>query len=410
MMTLGISLERNKVKIALLSQLKSHLTIHRLEEYASFPCFDEKKMHIVTGLPSKAILRREIQLKLLRNSSIFKALPFQIESLFSSATEDSFVYPLLFRKKEYTEVVLLGTTQTSLNAHLKELSLWGIDPDQVSCVPMALSKWARWIQPKEKKIAFIHNDTALALDGDKIVAAHFSEERDRLELFLTKKFADYVPLKQEHLISDYSYDTLKQFAVPLGLALEGFERTSCQFRQANFISDKEHARNRSRSSIFFAMALLLLFLVGGIGSLILHLKKRSLERRVEQYTTLLSSSLENTLIQWKKGLAPKYDELSTLAFPVPRVRDVLAWIGGFKEMVDITQFHYHLIDCPKIGEDTITPYRARVSLNFTAKSADAALRFKEALKKSPSLIEEREKIQWELEDECYTFTFYLRKN
>jgi hypothetical protein len=415
MRSLGIFREGKIVKIAIISKVKNHLTLERLEEFSeiSHELIKEKNLHIVSGLSSEDIVRREVMLQLTRESALLKALPFQLESLLPFSLEETIVHPFFFPQKDKTEVVVFATTRLALKKHLASLLEKGIDPDQTSSVPIALARWTRLMFPAEFFCRWIHGNTALAIEGDKIVFSQTLEDTSRLEAYLKSKFSHFFSIPSDGpSFQGFPYEKLREFAIPLGLALDGLHKTPCQFRQDSFSSTKTVKKKRFFTLGSLAVPLGLTLLVGTSGGLMLHQKETALQERISVHFASKDLSLEQTLDQWQKKLTQDGQEFPLLS-DIPSVRDVLAWLGTLQEPVELIQFHYALVQYPQASENKAgkkqLPYSGKVDLEFKAASPAIAHHFQEAVEKVPTLVDKKQKVEWNAQQESYKISFVLRK-
>lgn len=411
MRCLGISLEGKNIKIAIVSKVKNNLTLEKVEEFSELPpeLLQEKNLHIVTALAPEDVIRREVTLKLTKQKALLKALPFQLESLLPFSMEETVVHPFFFPSKEKTDVIAFATTRLALKKHLTVLQEKGIEPDQISCIPIALARWARVMFPSQLLIGGIHQNTAIALEGEKVIFSQVLEDTGRLEAFLKNKFGHYFMFPTEGpSLQDFPYEKLREFSIPIGLALDGMHQAPCQFRQKDFKAPKEIKKNRLIMLGSAAAALSLAFLVGAAGSWILHSKEKALQSRIAAHFSASNTPLEQQLDDWQKKLAQDGQGFPLLP-DVPSVRDVLAWLGNLQEpSVEIVQFHYSLIQYPKAGEKQ-EPYGVKVDLEFKASNPATAHRFQEMLEKIPTLIDKKQKIAWTAQQDSYKISFALRK-
>lgn len=411
MRCLGLFLEGKKIKIAIVSKVKNNLTLERVEEFTELPpeFLKEKGLHIVTALAAEDIVRREVTLKLTRQKAVLKALPFQFENLLPFSLEETLVHPFFFPHKDTTDVVAFATTRLALKKHITVLQEKGIEPDQISCIPVALARWARVMFPAHFSISGIHDNTAFAVEGEKIIFSQVLEDRIRLEAFLKNKFSHFftIPIEGPSL-QDYPYDKLRAFAIPIGLALDGLCQTPCQFRQKDFQSPKEISKKRllMRGSCIASLGLALVIALAG--GWILHSKEKALQDKIAIHFSASELSLEQQLAGWQKKLVQDGQEFPLLP-DVPSVRDVLAWLGNLQEpTVEIVQFHYGLVQYPKAGEKQ-QPYSVKVDLEFKAPNPATAHHFQEALEKVPTLIDKKQKVAWTAQKDSYKISFVLRK-
>jgi len=404
----GLFIDGKNVKIAIVSKVKNQLTVEKIGEFEEIPyeLLQEKNLHLVTALPAEDVVRREVALKLTRRSAVLKALPFQLESLLPFSLEETVVLPFFYPDKEKTEVVVFATTRLALKNHLVSFQEKNVDPDQVSCLPIALSRFARLLF-QEKSISWVHQNTAIALEGEKMIFSQSLEDKGRLETYLKNKYSDHFVLPPDlPPFQDYSSAQLLTFAIPIGLALDGLHETPCQFRQNDFTASKKLKKSRLLKQIVWASCLGLTLLVGSIGEWVIYRKETTLKNRIAAHFSA-SGSLEEQLTAWQKQLSQEGKEFPLLP-NVPSTRDVLSWLGTLQEPIDIVHFRYRLDQYPKATDQT-EPYQAKVEIEFTAESPAIAHRFQEALEKTPTLVDKKHKIAWTAQNKSYKLSFVLRK-
>jgi type IV pilus assembly protein PilM len=137
-------------------------------------------------------------------------------------------------------------------------------------------------------------------------------------------------------------------------------------------------------------------------------KESSLKDRIAVHLTA-KGSLEDQVMAWQKKLSQDGKEFPLLP-DVPSARDVLAWIGTLQEPIEIVHFHYGLVQYPQAGEKILTPYQVKIDLEFTAPNPAAAHRFQEALEKTPTLVDKKQKVAWTAQQDSYKLSFVLRKS
>ncbi len=402
---LGLSISGKSVKIAIVSKVKNHLTLEKIEEFDEIPydLLKEKNLHIVTALED--VVRREVTLKLTRHAAVRKALPFQLEGMIPFSLEETLVQPFFYTQKDKTDVVAFATTRLALKKHLTLLQEKQIDPDQVSCIPIALARFINLLFPGQS-VTWVHQNTALALDGEKIVFTQSLEDEGRLESYLKNKYGHYFRVSELPAFQDYSSEQLLNFAIPIGLALDGLHETPCQFRQNDFTASKKLKKARFLKLGTLASCLFLTVLAGSIGGWMVSRKEAALKDRIAAHFST-SGSLEDQLMGWQKKLSQDGQEFP-LVPDVPSVRDVLAWLGTIGEPIEIVQFHYGLVQYPKAGDKTL-PYQVKIDLEFTAPNPAAAHRFQEALEKAPTFVDKKQKVAWTAQKDSYKLSFVLRK-
>lgn len=396
---IGMTIKGDLLKIARLSKAKNRLTLEALEELPLARFVQEKNTHTVTGLTAQEVIRRDLHLRLKGNGALMKALPFQLEKIL--LLENGVVYPFFIPQKEGTDVVVFATDERTLQHHLDRF-----DSPQVSCDPRALYQWARWLFPHEKFVAFLHDGAAVAYEGEKIVFAQGFEEKNRMEAVFKNKFGHFFKIPENGPdFQGFPYNQLKAFAIPIGLALEG-ALNGCQFRQGYFTPPRVFRRQRLLSRLSIGVALGLAAVVAMLSSFTIQQKKKTLLQKIETHHTALGT-VEERVESWRQTLLAQSKEFP-LVPDVPLVKEILGWLGGIQEPIEIVQFHYSLVEYPKAGIKR-EPYSVRIDLEFKAETPQIAQRFRDALECEPTFIDKKQKMTWNAQQDCYKTSFELRK-
>ncbi len=394
----------DRVKVAIFSKANNQLTLDKLEEYSEIPqdLFKEKNLKIISGLSAEDVVRRDLSLELKNEKAILKALPFQLESLLPFPLDETLVYPFIYPGGE---VVVFATTKDALQKHIDAM---GVDRDQISCTPLALAQFSRLLFPDHPFLTLHYGNTAIALEGKKVVFSQSMEDEPRLQAYLKNKFSHFftVPTQGGPGFQNYTYEHLFEYAVPIGLALEGLAENGCQFRQGPFVSSRETKKKQSWMKKSLAVSLGLAVIVGTFGTGILSIRRHFLHQRINQYFTS-NLSLDKKIEAWEQKIS-KDAKAFPLVPDLPSAREVVAWLSELQEPVDIIQFNYTLVQYPKAGGKH-EPYSVKVDIEFTAENPEIAHRFQDAVEKAPTFIDKNQKVQWSVEQNSYKLSFNLRK-
>lgn len=467
MFYIGISLEKAECKAAILKKEKNTISVHSLHCFPSshdnvklfynLPPFQEKESaNISSGLICSDLFIRKLHIPLKEKRKLLAALPFQLESLLPFAAESVILCPL-FRSlgKQMTSVTAIATAKKNLSFHLEQLEELGIQPDTVSCVPMALIRFGLKEFPEEKKVlcfeavgerlsCIVYEEGELILSQSILLPSDPDAgaiELEKLLVFLKQK-----GVADENTPWFFSGDTenataLSQafhgkkleaknpehasFAVPIGLALDALsgDLSSVQFCQKNYTPKKTWQMRKKATLSYLSLCLGAALLMAVCGKVMLNQKQKLLSEELQKH---LSPSLakgdlstpegiEEALYQWEKSAKGKKSAFPFLA-SVPKVSDVLAWLsahptlsteeGGAKEGVQFKSLHYSLTRYPKIGE-AAAPYAAQVSLEFTSETPRAARDFHEALLRGDPIVNSKKEIKWHTQNQTYQTTFEL---
>lgn len=470
MFTIGLSLEEGAFRIAVVKKEKKRIAVESLHEFPygsesvklfyNLPPFHTgKEVEIVSGLSSADVFIRKLHLPLRDKRKIIAALPFQLESLIPFSNENPIVCPLLKPLgKQMTSVTVIATAQGHLSSHLAILKGIDIEPDTVSCHPMALGRFARWKFSKEHRILCfdIRNKriSSAVFEGNELLlsqAISFDEnenvslELEKFSIFLKQKgvIDDETPWIMTGEATDSLIEILSrffpgrkleipekdltQYAICIGLALDTIPKdgTGVQFCQNEFTPEHTFHLRRKKTLQYlgFCLGAALAMLIGG--SFALNNKQRILNKNLRDY--LSSSSLKEAsfapnqiqekLHEWENSL--KGQKTSFPLLPnVPKVSDVLAWIsthpafatedGEQKEGMEIKMLHYSLMKYPKIGE-TSSPYVAQVEIEFNSLAPRTARDFHDALLKGDQIVNAKKEVKWQAQNQTYYTSFELNK-
>ncbi len=175
--------EGNALKVALLRKDKQGLSVEVLKTilidenvkplYILDSILDQKSYHLVTALDPSEVIFRKIHLPIADQKKALSALPFQLEDLLPYPPEQTILAPILKKVgKAATSAILFATQESSLMEHLSWAKELGLDPDQVTCAPIALYRIAKWLIPKEENACLFYwgetKSFCLCLNGSEI--------------------------------------------------------------------------------------------------------------------------------------------------------------------------------------------------------------------------------------------------
>lgn len=392
------------------------------------PMLEGKPYQLVTGLSASNLILRTLKLQLKSKREVLAALPFQIEGLIPTPIDELLIKPILHKE----EVTILATKKSALEEHLALCMTQGFDPDIVSCVPLALWRFACEFFKEKKELLLIHfgelEQTAIVIEGGQLKLSHsFShlgpQELERTVAYLRKKS----PLLTQALltgeVSEASKTSLAlhfelldlppqvqelgEHAVSLGLALDAIARDahSLQFRQGSYISLKARAKRKKVLLRYFGVCAACFLLA--FGGTQLSLKKEQKQILAELSESSLSAeeaiaAAEQKLIEERKALPVK----STL----PKVSDLLAWLSTDpiffpKEgKLSIDSVSYELV--PDARKEAITRVRVELLVSFSAPSVGRFLR--EALQADQTFVDQKEELKWSGEHNRARLIFQLK--
>jgi type IV pilus assembly protein PilM len=469
MFTIGLALEKELFRVAVLKKEKKSIVIQSLQSiphgsenvklfYNLSPFHTGKDIQIISGLTSSDLFIRKLHLPLRDKRKILSTLPFQLESLIPFPLENSIICPLLSPlSKQMTAVTVVATTRDYLSSHITALKEMDIEPDIISCTPLALGQFARWSFPQEFRIlCFDVRDKTVScvlLEGNELNLSQsilmddqidIALELEKLSIFLKQKGVvdDQTAWMLTGNIENFSEVISKIFkgqkleisdphsalhAISIGLALSGLtqKELSLQFCRKEFTQEHTWQLRRKKMVCYLGLCLGAALMMCISGLFVLNKKQHKLIENLQAYfpSTLskdfISSKhqIQEKLQEWESSLR---GQKSSFVFvpTVPKVSDVLAWLsahpsfateeGNPKEGMDIKSLHYSLVKYPKIG-DTISPYAAQVELEFTSLIPRNARDFHEALLKGDQIVNAKKEMKWQTQNQLYHTSFELNK-
>jgi len=150
MQKIGIYQDGTKLKVAALSEKQ---LIERLDQPDHFS-EEEWPGLVVSGLEGDKVLVRHIESPLKKQRALQKTLPFQLENLIPYSLEEIVVRPIYQIGKDTTQATFFVASNLALETHVK--SIEGVDPSWVSCIPMALQRFAVFTGQQEEGYMVFH--------------------------------------------------------------------------------------------------------------------------------------------------------------------------------------------------------------------------------------------------------------
>lgn len=156
MHTLGLEIDGSLLKGAQLSLVKNIPTIDNLFEQGIEPVnpLDFRTMTRqylpVTALESDEVLIRALDIKLKKEKDIDAVLIFQAEPLLPFPVENAVLDRIFVSKEEDgTQVTLLAARKDYVKQHVEKWGSLQVDPEVVSCVPIALAFYSKLVVPSD---------------------------------------------------------------------------------------------------------------------------------------------------------------------------------------------------------------------------------------------------------------------
>jgi len=408
------------------------------------PFLEQKKIELVTGLLSPQVVLRTLSLKLKTRREILAALPFQVENLLPYPKEELIVLPTLFPHKEKeTDIFLLATSQKEVTSHLDQCAKLGVDPDIVTCVPLALFRFARHFFPQAQRLCHFHigqhqsrfvlieegrlswaqsqnfgrshleDDATDSVREIERTIAYIQKKNPRIDQILltgdeasTKKLSFF--FAPHFSLLELENPRLKEYALPIGLGLDGGSRDK---HQANFrlrstpsVRKKKILSNlRSRFLAGCAAFCMITLFMGH-----LHLKQRE-----KQVVACFPKSSSKKLSHLVNGLSSDILRQKTGKVPLtstPQVTDLLTFLSthpALPEGASIEKVRMQLTSPPKLGTNTSSSL-AKVEIELNIPSAKQARDFHQALLAETNWIDRKKGIDWSGDHGLYRATFTFR--
>ncbi|MCL6755757.1 MAG: hypothetical protein M3A24_01075 [Candidatus Rhabdochlamydia oedothoracis] len=466
MVTVGIALNQEHLRIAVLTKKKLKISIQKIftiknspesikQLYRDLVVYD-KNFNISSFLEAQDVLLRRLTLPLTEKRKILATLPFQIDSLIMTPN-DSMVSVCIDRiAKKSSSVGVFITSQHLFFKHVEFLEGKGLHTHFVGCATASLFRFITWAFPKQKKGIVIHIgsqeilclfyqenrlESAKAFSADP---ACFKKNLEKYQLFLSQKGWDthstcvYIEETPSSInlksvvgeIFDGEQLTLEDpdhhlHALAIGAALEALAEDGRQvnFSQKMFMT-KKTKQGFLKRTFYYLGACAVLNLASLVGMQIyLHKKQTALLTHI---TSILPKELQKpspkSIQDWQNKLLVWKNKLSTQKFPfpllptIPKVSDVLAWIsahpafiheGKVKEGIEVLSIHYQMLKYPTVDQKNL-PYEAQVEIAFTASIPRLAREFHESLIKENPMIHAKKPVQWHAQGNKYCAIFTLK--
>ncbi len=408
---------------------------------------------LVTGLASADVLLKSIPCKLSSSQALRKTLPFQLQSQTFLDPKETIFLPFFTKEGGKKSLTTFLTTKQALKKHLADCQGLSLDPDYVSLGAQGLFRFALAICRFEEG-PLLHvgwaSSTCVRIEGGKLASFqslamgkkdlldassreaftkeilklfYSFQEMKKLPLLLTGYAEECFPFLKTILTPYYSrlfipsqketFHEYKQHAIPIGLALDAAAKDggSLQFRTAEFTPSRHLKKLGRKVAGFIAINLLLaslLFLWGnketsGQKTALL----QDLGNMVQKDRDFLKKPLfqedENPLEAWRSALK-KEAKPFPYSLKAPTVSETLAWLQ--EQAIDWKKIHYELVQYPKV-DSLDTPYLAKVGLELTFPSLEAARIFHERLLKEP-FVNGQSEVGWEGDGNTYKTSFLLQ--
>ncbi len=154
MQILAIQIDRPFLRVALIEKCRKGIEIRTLKSAPLLEADDVKQLYtnfkgkIVTGISSKDLMIRVMELKIGQNRHAEQAIAFQSEATSHFNPADILTVPRLEKKKEGNiEALLFTVPKEALRNYLQEFDQLEIDPDAISSICSGLCNFIKWKIP-----------------------------------------------------------------------------------------------------------------------------------------------------------------------------------------------------------------------------------------------------------------------
>jgi type IV pilus assembly protein PilM len=464
LVTVGITLNQEHLRIAILTKKKSQITIQKLYTLTNFPdsvkqlyrdlSIYNKKFTISTFLETQDVILRRLVLPLTEKRKILETLPFQIDSLVITPNDSMVSVCIDQISKKSSSVGVFITSQSLFFKHIQSLEDTGLHTHFVSCSSSSLFRFITWVFPEQKTGIVIHigpqEMLCLFYQENYIESAktfssdptYLQKNLEKYQFFLTQKGWDtncpYVCIEETPSFVDFKSLVGKIFsgkqlfledpnhhpyALSIGAALEAVAEDGNQvnFSQKMFMT-KKTKQHFFKKTFYYLGACAVLNLISLIGvQTYLHKKQTALFAHI---TSILPKHTHSpkSIQDCQEHLLSLKNKLSIQKLPfsllptVPKVSDVLAWISAHpafineakaKDGIEVLSIHYQMLKYPTVDQKN-TSYEAQVEIEFTAAAPRLARVFHESLLKENQMIYTKKPVQWHAQGNKYRAIFTLK--
>lgn len=165
---LGLIAENNLVKTALLKEEKGSISLEFVKSffssdslvkqlYISMPLPENGTFYTATALKPQDVLFRALSLPISDRKKALAALPFQLEGILPYPLEEANIAASLTQMgKEAFSISLFAARDAAISSHLEWAQSLQIEPDCISCTPIAIYRLCRWLFPQENAFTMFH--------------------------------------------------------------------------------------------------------------------------------------------------------------------------------------------------------------------------------------------------------------
>lgn len=449
----GLEITPKSFKIAAIKKRGKSWLVPILEE---IPRHEEEKLQkllpkeaiLVTTLPSREILIKNLHIPLKDEKEIKAAFEFQVEPLLPYPMDKSLVaYIKTGEKEQGTNLAVFAIKKETFLTHLETWkSFIPYDIDCVTSPLAALCFLSRHFVTPVDPFFLIHigkeeGNAALIEKGHIISCRFFEKDQSEIEKTLLALSANYKSKQIETIILvaeepswqeilqnisgktvgtpslkdlPLSDENLQRFGLCIGMALGASSDNFPNFRQKEF---QIHFPWRRLKKSLFTLGFLFLTLLSStiyLSSSYLHKKEQAL---LEKFGSFFSkkkvknlSELKDELSAIEKQVRESPDLFPLIPF-VPKMIDFISWFSSHpipvQNEIHIEEVRYHMVKRPDFTKPQ-ERYLVQVEMVFFAPNASSAENIRNLLSAQNPFIDTKKEIQWQVEKGKYKAQFTLK--
>lgn len=415
--------------IALLKKERHQFLVEHVRTFESHvkpldilkPMLHRKQTQIVSGLDSKKVILRRLELKLKSRREIMAALPFQMEQHLPFQPEEVIAIPSVKIRKEVSLIDVMATHQQTLDQHIQSLYDSGIDPDVVSTDPTALFRFAEFLYPQQGSLLIYDPKKQLlaAMTDHALVAFQFvpTGEFERTMNFFRKKFPAIEqiltigpsPPKITLQCLKVENEEWIPYATAIGLALDAAKADEQSHQFLCYPYHSKHKVKKQRKSLMTFFILCFLFCAS-----LVFFSHRYFEKDTRSFLQQMHLPEETSLKSAANSLKLSTQKRKHTPFApinLPKVHEILAWLSNHPDLqkdIAINHMKYKITKRPKLGAKNRF-YEGKVDIEFVTEFPRLARAFHEALEKEQHFIDKHHEICFSVDHNLYKISFYMKR-
>ncbi len=402
-----------------------------------------EKSSSCSALSSEDVLFRSLSFPLKKQKEILKAALFQLEPLIPYPLDKAVVH--IQQTKNDSLLSCFVARKDHVQHHLDLLKTWNIQPDQVSCVPFALTKFFSTLNLGPLPYAVVHIGekivSCLLIEKETLIATRAFDLQLNLPIEIQKTLLSFTASQKQKPFESIlfiggdsslwekvqkatdkkillpssacfslSQEELSRFSVAIGAALS---QKGPNFRQKEFSSPLFWKKLKKPLLNYFACILTLTCAICAFGKLSLIQKEKNIAQLVslvipQQKTPheyLQSIRAVEKEIQEKPNTYPLYPQ-------VPKVKDLLLWLSNHlmdneAPLVNVEGFRYVMENRPTPAQKK-GKYTVKAVLEFSTRNPSFARRAHEILLTPNPFVDLGREVEMTQSRGKYLMTFYLK--